>query len=332
MDADSAAVQRRRVIAAPVPADTLIPVSARVRAHFGASSHRGRLRTENDDHYLILRHVQHLDTLLTSVTNNDLPTAVDEFAYAAVVADGIGPAGSGSVAARLAVSTLARVALRFGHWHSQVDPSVAAEVLERAEWLYQQTDEVVRQRSQAEADLTGMAATLTGIYSVGTDLFVANIGHSRCYLFRAGALVQLTRDDTLRQRLATSGSPVPVVQAIDDMHHILTNVIGTGEAGARPVVEHFRLVDDDTLLLCTNGLTDTVSDDAIAEALASRRTQADQCEQLVDLALENGTEDNVTVVIANYRVLASIQPSESSDAYSTSSPPVFGTMPLVQPE
>ena len=188
------------------------------------------------------------------------------------MADGIGPAGAGSVAARLAISTLAHLALRFAQWNMRIDPRIASVVLERSEWLYHQTHEAVLQRSRAEAELAGMAATLTGIYSVGTDLFVAHVGHSRCYLFRNGELVQLTRDQTLRERLATSPHPTSVGQAIEDAQHLLTNAVGAGLNSPRVIVEQFRLADDDVLLLCTNGLTDVVPDDAIADVVASRRT------------------------------------------------------------
>jgi serine/threonine protein phosphatase PrpC len=66
--------------------------------------------------------------------------------------------------------------------------------------------------------------------------------------------------------------------------------------------EHFRLADDDIRLLCTNGLTDMVSDANIADALASRRTPQEQCNLLVGAALANGGTDNVTVVLANYHI------------------------------
>jgi protein phosphatase len=149
-----------------------------------------------------------------------------------------------------------------------------------------------------------MAATLTGIYSVGTDLFVAHIGHSRCYLLRDGILAQLTLDHTLRERLANAAYPypIPVGQAIEDVKHILTHAVGAGGSGPAVIAEHFRLADDDSLLLCTNGLTDVVDDEAVADVLASRRSPGEQCDLLMDLALANGAEDNTTVVVVNYHV------------------------------
>jgi protein phosphatase len=302
MDKDPDNESRRKVVGAALYTDEFTPASARVRAEFGARSHRGRVHEENDDHYLVLRLVERADTLLTSLASADLPSPVDEHAYAAVVADGIGRAGAGSVAARLAISTLAHLAVRFGQWNMRMNPRAAADVLERSEWLYRQTNETILQRSRTEAELAGMAATLTGIYSVGTDLFVAHVGHSRCYLFREGRLVQLTRDHTLEERRATSPFPVPVGRPIGDVDHVLTDVVGATVEGPRAIVEHFRLAHDDVLLLCTNGLTDVVDDDSIANALASRRTQREQCDLLVDRALSNGAVDNITVVLANYHV------------------------------
>ena len=300
---------RRHSVAVPViRGDDFTSVAALVRAEFGARSHRGRTHAENDDHYLVLGLHRRAETLLTSLARVDLPGGVDEYGYAAVVADGIGDAGAGSVAARLAISTLAHLAFKFGQWNMRIDPEVASEVLDRATWLYRRTHEAVLQRSLAEAAFAGMAATLTGLYSVGTDLFVAHVGHSRCYLFRNGLLVQLTRDDTLEEHRATSSHPIRVGRPVEDVTHVITDTVG-GADGGRVVVEHFRLADDDILLLCTNGLTDVVADDEIADALASRRTLAEQCDQLVDIALARGATDNVTVVIANYRV-----PSLPADA------------------
>jgi protein phosphatase len=293
---------RRKVISAPVRRDDFRPAAALVRAEFAARSHRGRVQRETDDHYLVVQLAQRLATLVTSLSSVDLPSPFEEYAYAAVVADGIGRAGTGSVSARLAISTLATLALRFGQWNMRIDPRAASEVIERSEWLYSRTNETVLQRSRTDPQLAGMAAALTGIYSVGTDLFVAHVGHTRCYLSRDGVLVQLTRDHTLRERRAVSPYPIPIGQAIEDVTHILTHAVGAAGSDSAVVVEHFRLADGDSLLLCTNGLTDVVQEDAIAELLACRRNQGEQCDLLLDMALANGADDNTTVILGYYNV------------------------------
>jgi protein phosphatase len=293
---------RRKLIATAIRSGDVTPAAAVVRAEFGARSQRGRLQPGNDDHYLAVRLAQRLDPLVTSLSSVDLPGPFEQFAYGAVVADGIGHNGAGAVAARLAIGTLATLALRFGHWNMRIDPRTAADVIEQSEWLYRRTSDAIFQQSRAKAELAGMAAALTGIYSVGTDLFVAHLGHSRCYLFRDGKLVQLTRDHTLRERRAISPHPIPIGQAIEDASHILTHAIGADASDPGVVVEHFRLVDDDSVLLCTNGLTDVVSEDAIADVLAARRSQTEQCDLLLEMAVANGAGDNATIVIANYHV------------------------------
>jgi PPM family protein phosphatase len=308
MDRESEDTSRRNSVAAPVKGNDFMPAAALVRAEFAARSHRGRIQEQNDDHYLVLGMRRRAETLLTSLASVDLQNGLDEHAYAAVVADGIGAAGAGSVAARLAISTLAHLAFTLGQWNMRIDPAAASEVLERATFLYQRTHDTVLRRSLAEPGFAGMAAALTGLYSVGTDLFVAHVGHSRCYLFRNGRLVQLTRDDTLEEHRATSLHPIRIGRTVEDVGHVVTHAMGAGD-GERVIVEHFRLADDDTLLLCTNGLTDVVEDDAIADTLASRRTPGEQCDQLVDIGLAKGTTDNLTVVIGNYHI-----PSLPADA------------------
>jgi PPM family protein phosphatase len=295
---------RRKLLSSVLNADDFEPASALVRADLAARSHRGRVLKENEDHYLVVRLGRCEETLYTSLISAEVSQRFDEYGYAAVVADGIGGKGIGAVAARLAVSTLANLARRFGQWNLRVDPEIAAEIMDRSRWFYDRTHDAVRRWFSAHREVGPMASALTGVYSAGNDLFVAHVGHSRCYLFRKGLLTQLTRDQTLRERLASSPQPTPVARALEDVQHILTNAIGTAGNGPGVIVEHFQLVDDDTLLLCTNGLTDLVPDNDIADTLASRRSLQEQCDLLVDAALANGGTDNVTVVLASYHIPA----------------------------
>jgi serine/threonine protein phosphatase PrpC len=294
-------VSRREVFSAALKGAEFQPPSASVRVEFGARSHRGHAHQENEDHYVVLRFGRHLETLLTSLSMSDLAKRFDESAYAAVVADGIGGGGVGAVAARLAVTTLVDLGLQFGKWNMRIDPETIAEMIDRSHFFYRRTHDTVLKQRLGHAELTRMATTLTSMVSVGADLFVTHVGHSRCYLFRNGVLSQLTGDQTLREHFATSQRPASVGQAMDDLQHILTDVIGARSAPG-VTVEHFALVDDDCVLLCTNGLTDMVDDDAIAEVLASRRNAHEQCDLLVDMALAHGGTDNTTVVLAHYDI------------------------------
>jgi len=302
MDEKLDEASRRKLFATALLTDDFEPASALVRADIAARSDRGRIVKDNDDHYLVVRLGRSEETLQTSLTRRDVPYRFDEYAYAAVVADGIGGDGAGAVAARLAVSTLAQLELRFGQWNMRIDPEVAADIMDRSRWFYDRAHEVVRRWHGAHQEVGRIAAAVTAAYSAGNDLFVAHVGHCRCYLSRDGMLTQLTRDQTLRAQLAATPQPTPVARALEDVEHILTSAIGAGGNGPGVIVEHFRLADDDALLLCTNGLTDMVPDKDIADTMASRRTPLEQCDLLVDAALANGGTDNVTVIVANYRI------------------------------
>src|SRR5262245_38049207 len=137
MDNELEQQRRRKVLSTVVKTKDFRPAAAMVRAEFAARSHPGRASSGNDDHYLVVQLARRQEILTTSLSSADLPGSLNEQAYAAVVADGIGRAGSGAVAARLAISTLADLAQRFGHWHVRIDPIVASEIVEESEWLYQ---------------------------------------------------------------------------------------------------------------------------------------------------------------------------------------------------
>ena len=112
-----------------------------------------------------------------------------------------------------------------------------------------------------------MGTTLTMAYSVATDLYIVHAGDSRAYLFRDGELEQLTSDHTLVQTLIDGGVISPEDAKRHDRRHVVTNVIGGPREGVFAEIHKLVLLDGDTLLFCTDGLTEPVDDDAIAEVL-----------------------------------------------------------------
>jgi protein phosphatase len=275
------------------------PPSIVVEAEFGARSRRGPLRPVNDDHYLILRLGRHQETLMTSVPEADMPRRFDEYGYAMAVADGIG--STGEAASRLAISTLVHLATYFGKWNVRVDDPVAEEIIDRAQRFYRSIDSALLHASQQSP--RGLQTTLTAVYTAGTDLFFAHVGHSRAYVFRDNVLMQLTHDHTLDHE--RPGKPVLMDLATTprDLQHILTETLGGRAAGAPRIdVERCGLLDGDLVLLCTNGLTDVANDDRIATALRRHKTADDQCRALVDLVANAGGQDDATALVAQYRV------------------------------
>ena len=197
-----------------------------------------------------------------------------------------------------------QLVLQFGKWNVRVNETTAWEIVQRAERFYRKVDETVSEASHQHPTLAGMSTTLTAAFSAGDELFVVHVGHSRAYLYRGGLLTRLTRDQTLAQRRAETGRMTPIELAARDLRHILTDAIG-GHAGEPDVeIQNYLLLNGDVVLLCTNGLTDLVEDDTIAGVLrgGASRPPTEQCQALVDLALERGGPDNITAVVARYRI------------------------------
>jgi len=293
---------RRRALSPILGTEEFRPLSASVRVEVAGRTHRGKVRPINTDHYLVIRLGRHQETVLSSLAQADLPQEFHEQGYVMLVADGLGEAGSGAVASRLALSTFAHMAVHFGHWNVRVDARTAADIIDQYEAAYGRLNEAVMQRARATPELANMATTLTAAYSAGDELFLIHVGNSRAYLFRDGHLTQMSSDQTLAQRLSENAGPAPVERATEDLRHILTETIGGRAGGPRIQVEHFRLWDGDRVLICTDGLTDQVDDERIAEILTPYRSLEEQCEALVDLSLESGGHDNVTAVMAQYSI------------------------------
>lgn len=278
------------------------PISSLIRVDLGACSHPGKVSTNNEDCFLVTRIERSLSTLLTNLPAGHVPDQHSEVGYGMLVADGMGGASAGEVASQTAVSTLVELALQTPDWHMRLDNEGANEVLARFDQRFGKLREALIERAATDPNLAGMGTTMTLAVSHGLDLIIANIGDSRAYLFHEGQLHQLTRDQTLAQDLAEIGVISPENVAKHPARHVLTGAIATQGEEAQAEFHQAWLADGDQVLLCTDGLTGMVTDAAIVKVLEKPGSASDACRALVDLALEGGGADNVTVVVARYRV------------------------------
>jgi PPM family protein phosphatase len=274
------------------------PPSVDVEVELGAQSRRDPRRTDNDDHFLILRLGRLEEVIKTSLPEDEVPSRFEEYGYGMVVADGTG--GAGETASRLAISTLVHLAIYFGKWHVRVNEPIAEEMIDRARRFYRSIDSLLVEASHHSPHR--LQTTMTAVYTAGTDLFFAHVGHSRAYVFRDDQLMQLTHDHTLDR--ATTPTPISrVTPHVRDAHQDLTETLGGAGAGTPRIdVERCGLLHGDVVLLCTKGLTDVADDTQIANALRLHRTPDDQCRALVDLAVNSGGQDDVTAIVAHYRI------------------------------
>ncbi len=270
-----------------------------VRVTFGALSHPGLVRPNNEDHYLVVERRRSRTLLLSNLPAGMLRPA-DDTAYVLAVADGMGGAAFGELASALALRSGWEQSPQAIKWTWIINDREIEELRERLEIIFRRMDRALQEQGEADPACAGMGTTLTGVYTVGPEAFVGHVGDSRAYLIRGGTLTQLTHDHTLAQEYLDLGLPV----LCRSWHHKLTNCLGGGP-GRDLALEfhHLRLEDGDRLLLCSDGLTDMVPDDELAPLLARAADPQETARALVEAALAHGGRDNVTVVLAHYAFL-----------------------------
>jgi protein phosphatase len=266
-----------------------------VHVTFGALSHPGLVRPKNEDHYLVFERRRIRSVLLTNLPAGFLPTA-DDVGYVLAVADGMGGAAFGELASMLALRSGWEQSAGAVKWTWIINEREIEELKERVEIVFRRIGQALLNQAQVQPETAGMGTTLTGAYTIGPEAFIGHVGDSRAYLYREGRLTQLTRDHTLAQDCLDAGLPV----ASRSWHHLLTNCLGGPGGDVHVEFHHLRLTDSDQLLLCTDGLTDLVRTDEIANILGRNAHPQEAAEELVHRALEYGGKDNVTVVLARY--------------------------------
>src|SRR4051794_33041177 len=155
-----------------------------VEVDLAALSHPGRVRPNNEDHYLVVRAGRYLRTWMTNLPEGCVPREFEETAYGMVVADGMGGMAAGEVASQLALTLLVDLVLDTPDWIFVPDGPELEEVLNRAVDRFRTVNSAVLERAQRDPRLAGMGTTLTMALSFGPSLTVAHVGDSRVYLLR----------------------------------------------------------------------------------------------------------------------------------------------------
>jgi PPM family protein phosphatase len=267
-----------------------------------ALSHPGKVRANNEDSFLVTRFGRTLQTVVTNLPDGYVPDQHAVTGYAMIVADGMGGAAAGEVASRTAIKTLVGLIIQTPDWVMRIDEESAKEILQRAERRFRLLKVALVDLAKADPSLLGMGTTMTLAGTIGRDCAIAHVGDSRAYLLSKGELHQLTHDQTMAQTLVDAGVIKSEDVATHPMRHVLTGAIGTEGGKLQAELHHLRLEDGDQLLLCTDGLTEMVTDAEIAEVLRKDGSADNACRALVDRALLAGGKDNVTVVLSRYHI------------------------------
>jgi protein phosphatase len=259
-------------------------------------THPGKVRRENQDHYLLCSLRRQVVVRGSSIPQADavLGTESERLASMVMVADGVGGAAKGETASRVALTGITRYVSRsLRCYHRSEEGEDFSEPLRQGA---RECHEDLRRLAEESSDHRGMATTLTLFLSVWPRAYLLQVGDSRCYLLRDGELTQITRDQTMAQEMVDLGIMKPEQVAGTRLEHTLTSSIGGSHN--QPTVTRFDMNWGHVLLLCSDGLTRHVSDDRIREVLRSMTSARQACETLLQEALDGGGTDNITVVVA----------------------------------
>jgi protein phosphatase len=206
------------------------------------------------------------------------------------------------VARRLALTLMVHLVLEDPIWIFSKEEAYIQAAIDVTAKRFQQVHAALLAKGREDPRLFKMGTTLTVARSLGTDLIVAHVGDSRAYLFRQGRLQRLTRDHTLAQELSSASTVAGIEAIANRFRHLLTQSLGADRMEIEPQIVRDTLASGDRLLLCTDGLSDQAPEEAIVRELARGAAAKETCEKLVQLALDHGGKDNVTVAIADYRI------------------------------
>jgi PPM family protein phosphatase len=255
--------------------------------HTAAATHPGMGGRQNEDRFAISAY---------RLGEND-----DTSSVFAIVSDGIGGHSAGEVAAEMAVETIS-------HMVAQSDVHMPIAILDHA---IQVTSDAIAARAKDDIHRMGMGTTCACAWVVGSQLYIASVGDSRVYLLRNGNLMQLTTDHTWVQEAMERGILAPEDAPKHPNVHVIRRYLGSSKTPQADIRlrlardesdtqarsnQGLRLFSGDMLLLCTDGLTDVISNEEIEPVVRGLDIQS-AAQALVDLACERDGQDNITAVM-----------------------------------
>jgi protein phosphatase len=259
---------------------------------------QGRERARNEDQFAIAdlhRHVTVRESSMAPAAHR--PWAGGAQGLLLAVADGIGGHPGGEIASAVAVDALLQYATWQMPWVTDTarDERLLMEELGTALELCQERVRRIAQRAKFEHHEPG--TTLTAAYIAWPSMFIVHAGDTRCYLLRDGELAQLTTDHTLAAQLV--GTSVMSAEAAGKSRwsHVLNNAVGGGPRDVKAEVRRAELRRGDVILLCSDGLTGHLDEDALARILAREATAERICGELIAAANGAGGRDNITAVV-----------------------------------
>ncbi|MFL5460076.1 MAG: PP2C family protein-serine/threonine phosphatase [Gemmatimonadales bacterium] len=267
-------------------------INASVRVSVFGKTDLGRTRDHNEDTFLVADLSTGNASLQPEVRNHQIGPRGSLF----MVADGMGGAAAGELASAMAAEVIHRhMATAWAHDGNPAASRFAFRMREAVELANAEIYAYAREHPEVR----GMGTTVTAAGIFGSDLYLAQIGDSRAYLVRGNEAIQLTKDQSLMQRLVDAGELTETEAEQSERRNIILQALGP-DPRVKVDLTHQPVRRGDTLILCSDGLSGLVRREEFGGLAHQHRDPQALCAALIDLANERGGPDNITVITARF--------------------------------
>jgi serine/threonine protein phosphatase PrpC len=268
------------------------PATGEVIVHVFGRTDVGRVRDHNEDSFLVADLSAENASLQPEVRTHPVGPRGTLF----MVADGLGGAAAGEIASDLAINTVYEEIRERWVKSERSDPQTFAAALKAAT---DAANSKIFSYAIEHPEHRGLGTTATVVGFLGDTVYVAQVGDSRAYVIRKGEAIQITKDQSLMQRLVEAGELTQEEADRSERRNIILQALGP-EPTVRIDLTHQQLRRGDELVLCTDGLSGLVKKEEIAEVVSESTDLVSACKELIDRANENGGPDNITVIVAKF--------------------------------
>jgi serine/threonine protein phosphatase PrpC len=269
-----------------------LDTSSPVIVHVFGRTDVGRTREHNEDAFVVADLTRGNATLQPEVRTHVLGARGTLF----MVADGMGGAAAGEIASAMAIEVVMReMTDALGRETTPTDEQFAA-TLKRATAA---ANAQIHAFALEHPEFRGMGTTATVAGVLGSTVYLAQVGDSRAYLVRDGVGVQITKDQSLIQKLVEAGEITEEEAELSERRNIILQALGP-EANVKVDLTHQQVRRGDVLVLCSDGLSGQVRPDEITHIVSQEPDLVSACKRMIDRANENGGPDNITVIAARF--------------------------------
>jgi protein phosphatase len=275
-----------------VPRVTFFSSKKPIRVEVFGKTDLGRTRDHNEDRFLVADLTRKAASLLPEVRQHDIGARGTLF----VVADGMGGAAAGELASEMATDAIYDHLVKTWNAEHEVTPQRFAYRLKEA---VEVANASIHAHAKAHPEVRGMGTTTTAAGVLNDHLYLTQVGDSRAYLIRGGQAHQITKDQSLMQRLVEAGELTEEEAAQSERRNIILQALGP-DPKVKVDLTHQEVRRGDVLVLCSDGLSGQVKKEEIAKIVTEAKDLSAACDRLIALANERGGPDNITAVIARF--------------------------------